>query len=427
MATPGNMSPPIGTSGAPPKSMWTVMVFMGADGVEGNKELGEEARADIEEMRKVTPNDTLNILVEVHGAGVPKRHYIVGKNGWKDAPVKASDPADFANGIALLDFIAWALKTANHDPREPEHYSILVLWGHAYRFAIGSTETRAGIDALDFAELAAVLAVFQERLRQAYKLAEAPKLDVVGFDACDLASIEMACQLEPYARYLLSSQVGIPLPGWPYRRVLERLASPQGRLMSPTEFGAWAVRRYCEFYRPFEQVVSLSHLDLAQARVISQLTDRLARALAIAMDDDPDELELASRLFELSQTAEGAPFVDVVMLCRALARFSGSGAVRAAAKALGDALFGPRATPGGPNATGASKSQTGECKPFVVEHGSNSCEGAGLHGVNLYAPHVAPGHDFGEASYFYEKFVFARDSLWRDMVRALALPDGICC
>ncbi len=55
-----------------------------------------------------------------------------------------------------------------------------------------------------------------------------------------------------------------------------------------------------------------------------------------------------------------------------------------------------------------------------------SAEGAGLHGVSLYAPHVAPGHDFGAASHFYEKFVFVRDTLWRDLVRALALPN-VCC
>jgi Clostripain family len=407
--------------------MWTVMVFMGADGVEGNKELAAEARADIEEMKRVPRSDTLNILVQLNGAGAPKRHYIVGKGEWDEEPVSASDPSDFANGFALLDFIQWALRKANHDPKEPKHYSILVLWGHAYRFAIGHTETQAGIDALDFAELASVLAVFQERVATAYNLKDPPKLDIVGFDACELATIEMARQLAPYAKYLLSSQLGIPLPGWPYDRVLSRLAKPLDRLMGPAEFGSWTVRRYCEFYRPFEQVVSLSHLDLSHARKLSRLTDQLARALAIAMDDDAAELEVVSRLFELAQTAAGAPFVDVVSLCRHLMRYSGSAQVRTAAKALGDALFGPRSTPGGKNKDGALKSETGECKPFVVEYGSNSCEGAALHGVSLYAPHIASGRDLGEASHFYEKFVFAKDTLWRELVHALSLPNKVCC
>ena len=226
----------------------------------------------------------------------------------------------------------------------------------------------------------------------------------------------MACQLAPYAKYLLSSQIGIPLPGWPYERVLGRLAERVGdRLMGPAEFGSWTVRRYCEFSPPIRASRFAVPPGLSHARKLSQLTEQLARALAIALDDDDGELELVSRLFEFSQTAEDAPFVDVVTLCRQLMRYSGSSAVRAAAKALGDALFGPTGTPGGTDENGVDKSETGVCRPFVVEHGSNSSEGAALHGVSLYAPHVAPGHDFGEASYFYEKFGFARETLWREL------------
>ena len=74
-----------------------------------------------------------------------------------------------------------------------------------------------------------------------------------------------------------------------------------------------------------------------------------------------------------------------------------------------------------------AKSEKGENKPFVVESGSNSIDGVGLHGVSLYAPHVAPDHDFGAASHAYEKLVFARETMWRDLVRALALPNQVCC
>ena len=48
--------------------------------------------------------------------------------------------------------------------------------GYVYRFAIGHTETQAGIDALDFAELAAVLAVFQERVRMVYSQSEGTEI-----------------------------------------------------------------------------------------------------------------------------------------------------------------------------------------------------------------------------------------------------------
>jgi hypothetical protein len=317
----------------------------------------------------------------------------------------------------LTNFLEWALKEASHT--EPDN-SLLVLWGHSYRFAIGHTSTHAGIDPLDFAELAVVLSKFQEKKRQDWGMKTPPKLDIVGFDACSLATVEMAYQLAPYACYLIASQVGIPMPGWPYDRILERVVNPKGpRVMGPAELGSYVVRRYCEHYRSLDRSVSLSHMKLDHAPTLLRLTEALARALAIAMDDDAGELATVSKLFELAQTAEGEPFADVVSLCRLLMMYSSSPQVRSTARALGDAIFSPTSVRSG-------ASSTGECKPFIVEHCRNSWEGAGLHGVSLYAPHVAPGHDFGEASHFYEKFVFARDTLWRELVRAMALPSAVC-
>jgi hypothetical protein len=395
---------------------WTVMIFMGADGVEGNKVLGEEADADIAELKSLPASGDLAVFVERHGDGKSERFRIDGGAQPEVAALDA-DPAAFANGIALTHFIDWALLASGHQRGD---YSMLVLWGHAYQFALGHTQTQAGLDALDFAELASVLARFQEQKRQQWNAPSPPKLDIVAFDACSIATLEMARQLAPYTKYLLASQIGVPLPGWPYHRILRRLAEPFGRIMGPAEFGSYAVRRYCEHYRALERTVSLSHLDLRCAREHTRLADTLAGKLAIAMDDDAQEQQLVARLFEFAQTAENEPFVDVIALCRFLARYSGSRDVRAAARALGDALLSPKSVQPG-------QSVTGTTKPFIVEHGSNSSDGAGLHGVSLYAPHVADGHDFGKSSHFYEKLVFARETLWRDLVRALALPDGVCC
>ena len=53
------------------------MVFMGADGLEGNVPLAQEASSDIKEMEKVIAragsDGPLNIFVQVHGDGEPRR------------------------------------------------------------------------------------------------------------------------------------------------------------------------------------------------------------------------------------------------------------------------------------------------------------------------------------------------------------------
>ena len=401
---------------------WTVMVFMGADGVEGNVSLEKEADDDIEELKRIPDSNQLKILIDRHGPGRAGRFRIekgelknvVPPNAALAKAASLSSPEAFANGVALQDFFKQSLPRTFQAaaPADGQSYTMLVLWGHAYDFTFGPTATRFGIDALDYGEIARVLSEVTNKGQK--------KLDIVAFDACAIATLEIAYQFEPFANYLVASQIGIPRPGWPYQRVFERLADPLSKdkvvsELDPSQLGSYIVRRYCEAYQSFELPVSLSHLDLRRVRPLAALADQLASALAIAMEQDENEQAIVSEVFKLAQTVDEQPFVDVASLSRLLVRFSGDDQVRAAAKALGDAVLAPAAP------------VRGQSAPFVIENGFNSIETAGLSGVSLYAPNVAPNHDFAAASPFYEKLAFARDTLWRDLVRALALPNQVCC
>jgi len=154
-------------------------------------------------------------------------------------------------------------------------------------------------------------------------------------------------------------------------------------------------------------------LDLKCTPRLFELTETLARELAIAADADDDELSVVIEMFRRSQTTEEKPFVDVADLCLNLWRHSGHDAVRQAAKQLGDFLVSP-----GPVKPGQSELGTG--RPIVMEHGTNGCEMARLRGISLYAPHVVDGgYDWIGALHWYEKFVFAKETLWNELVRAL--------
>ena len=72
------MSPDIAPAGASKDAKWTVMVFMGADSIEGNAPLLDAAEADLLEMRSVGSGEALNVFVQVHGKGpVPRRGRIL--------------------------------------------------------------------------------------------------------------------------------------------------------------------------------------------------------------------------------------------------------------------------------------------------------------------------------------------------------------
>jgi hypothetical protein len=241
-------------------------------------------------------------------------------------------------------------------------------------------------------------------------------LDIIGFDACDVATVEIACQLDQFAKYLLGSQIGVPIPGWPYDRILGRLRFPIGRLMGPAEFGSFAVRRYCQSYAPLHRRVSLTLLDLQQASELFARTEVLATALDLAIAQGSPVRASVAELFSRAQTVEFKPYVDVADLCLNLVRDSGDALVVEAARALGDFLLAPA-----PEAVG--ESVKGEGRPFVVEHGRNAGETAKLNGVSIYAPHVAPSDDATAVQEIYLNFEFVRETRWSRLVHTLALPQ----
>jgi hypothetical protein len=396
-----NDDPPDGR----PDRKWTVMVFMVADQVEGFEPLFEAADDDLKEMNRVTSNDNMDLFVQLHRDGTATRR----RFGSGESDPKPVHPDEQSRGAALTAFVRWAFQQR---PPADDRYSMLVLWGHAYQFAMLPTETPQGrIEALDFARLVTALESVQKEVTHY----GTTTLDIIGFDACDLATVEVAVQLQPFAKFLLASEMGIPIPGWPYDRIFDRLQypkGPKGSLMGPAELGSYIVRRFCEAYKS-DTPVSLTLLDLSKAIGLGALAERLARCLAVTMDERPEERELIRALFTRSQTQEDKPFVDVADLCLNLVRECSDVFTVEAARKVGDYLI----TPGPVN---PHQSIKGGGRPFVQEHGRNAGETAKLNGVSLYAPHVAQSYDFEAARPAYQKLAFAEQSLWNRLVHVLA-------
>jgi hypothetical protein len=403
---------------------WTVMVFMGADTIRGNQPLDDAAEADLDEIRFVGGAETLDVFVQIHHsvAATQRYHFGFDRVGKKQIETKREMPGE-GSDQHLIRFVTESLGESKHRPAD---HSILVLWGHAYDFAFGRRMTRGGVvDAIDFVELSGMLQRLQDTMKTQYaqlsnEVSEGrPTLDIIGFDACDVATVELACQLQPFAKYLLGSEIGIPIPGWPYDRILDRLKKPHGRLMTPPEFGSYVVRRFCESY-PASSPVSLTFLNLAQATELKPFAKVLALALLVAIGDT-DKRHRIMDLFTRSQTGEDRPYVDVVDLCLNLVRYSADPLVAETARALGDLLLSSRPPLVG-NRPAGTRSKGGGL-PFIVDHGRNAGELARLNGISLYAPHVAFGNDFGAVRSLYDKFAFAQETVWSGLVHALAKPS----
>ena len=187
----------------------------------------------------------------------------------------------------------------------------------------------------------------------------------------------MAVQLQDYANYLLGSQIGIPIPGWPYNLILDRLKNPFGDLMAAPEFGAYAVRRFCAWYDP-SCAVSLTLINLALAQRLPVLVDGLTAELAIAMSDPDTRAQILEAFFD-SQTEPGKPFVDAADLCLNLLGSRQYPVLSQRARELGDYLVAHHGNV-------VSRSKLAEGWPLVAEHGRNSGSLVRLNGLSLSRP-----------------------------------------
>ena len=107
-------------------------------------------------------------------------------------------------------------------------------------------------------------------LREA--LSDCPRLDLVMFDACLMASAETAYELKDCARYLLAAPNIIPSPGFPYDSVFSDLVRMDSAGLTA------AARGYMAHYHTDElwgQLVAISLTDLSRMDTLALYMDSL--------------------------------------------------------------------------------------------------------------------------------------------------------
>jgi hypothetical protein len=351
---------------------WTVMVYMAADNSDSEDllaDLSVDASSDLYEMMTVGSQEHVNVVVQVDWKKpkLAQRLHIL-PNGFKQlqsAPLKIDTGAP----AELGDFLKWARREFTAD-----HY-LLILWGHSFRYAFGYD----GGDALSFKELSDVLDKYN--------------VDILGFDSCGMSAIESAYQLRKSVDFMLASEIGMPLQGWPYDRILQVLT----RGMSPRDLGQAVVREFVTSYP--DKTIALTLLNLKVANGLLSPMRALATALDDAVRGGGRQHEEIFGLFRDAAVPKGEPMVDLRALCRNLTVRDVDERVRGAADALSTVLA--------------------EGKGFVVVHGRRGADAESLCGVSAYAPHVGRSRDDWLAN--YDEMDLSRNTSWRAVIRSLAL------
>ena len=203
-------------SAAPaPQAKWTVMVY-----ISGDNNLEPYVVSDIETELAPT-GSSANVQVVALADRGPG--YDTSRGDWQTTKLYHVTPgmiADSASAVedwgernmgdkqTLIDFVTW---TKSHYPAD--HYA-LYFWGHGWNWHPGYVmldDTNNG-DTLDLDEM-------QDAL---------PSLgfiDMVGYDGCNMASIEVFNLWHGYATAVTSSQEWVGSEGIQYNLVLAQLAS----------------------------------------------------------------------------------------------------------------------------------------------------------------------------------------------------------
>lgn len=211
-----------GVPGAEPGT-WTYLVYMLAD-----NDLEPFALQDLEELMEVGSGGKLTILVQVDRAVGEATGAIGGLGDFtgakrvrveRDRLVELSDLGEVNMGESetLAEFVAWGVATA-----PAEHYA-LVFWDHGAAWPQFGADFSHRNDGLTLPEL-------QRGLDAGIAATDLlGPLDLVGFDACLMATWEIGVALRGRARYLLASEEVEPGHGWDHRAIalLRQGAEPE--------------------------------------------------------------------------------------------------------------------------------------------------------------------------------------------------------
>lgn len=270
-----------GSSSTPPAPAAKTTVLVYIEGTNLEAEDGQ-ATANINEMLAASSAEHLNVVLTTGAANkavatdpvkswkTVKRHQI--KDG-KVVELADLGVQDMGTIAALTDFIKWGQTTF------PADKYVLVFWDHGggtnggYGGYSGGGDVTTKAGNLSVAEL-------QQAIKDAVAVT-GKKFELIGFDACLMATAEIAYYLEPYAKYLVASEELEPGSGWnytPFLTAIARNAAADGLVAGTAIADAYAAKAEKESYSYTISVTDLSRIGGLLTAIV-QLSETISTSV----------------------------------------------------------------------------------------------------------------------------------------------------
>ncbi len=259
---------------------WAIYWYLCGSDLETN---GGFATTDLGEMLEVQLPENVNVVIQTGGSATwhnnlisadGLQRYVYNSKGL--FLVDEQPSASMGEADTLAEFLNFA--STNY----PAKKTAVLFWNHGGGSVTGAAfDELYGFDALTLDEMhAAFNAVWQPNSTQ-------PPLELIGFDTCLMATVDVAATFVDTAHYLVGSQELEPGNGWSYTGWLSALAQ------DPAMDGAQLGTVICDsFYAGCEEVgtqdnTTLSVTDLTKTAPLLQAYDTFGAAALAAVYQDP--------------------------------------------------------------------------------------------------------------------------------------------
>lgn len=280
---------------------YTILVYMNGSDLETE---GQAATTDLNEMLAANKSNDVNVVIQTggtaqwhHSAGISnkvnQRWTINSRN--KLQLVENVDNRSIGDYTNLRDFVQWGVENY------PAEKFVLLFWNHG-----GGAVGGFGVDELHPEDSGLTLDEIQLALGEAYEHTES-MFEMIGFDACLMATVETATILAPYANYFVASEQIEPGHGWDYTPVLRKLSA--NPYMTGKELGKTIADSYLA-HSGGADMITLSVTDLTKVDTLNSYISKFPTVLNPYIEKE-DNFNMMMRARANAQEYEGTGMVDL--------------------------------------------------------------------------------------------------------------------
>jgi hypothetical protein len=332
---------------------WGIYVYFAAD--VPSAQMGAGALENLKRLAAAGSNENIGITAMMDLPGKYTQFFVIppkpkGQDTWRVLPDRWSPNLNSASTDTIFDFFAWSFRNC------PAKHIALVFWGHGYAIddfdprletADQSTDSDPDRDvegcsgqssADEFAQTRDIPLKFifdsthnsvlnnnevADVIRRCNTILPGDrKVDVLGFDCCNMALAEVLCEMEDCANYAVAAETGLPFEAWISAKILQKFLS--GKPPDPQEFAKAAVIEFIDsFADQTTEYVQLSACNLNKCVDLEAAMNKLSAALSDAADD-PWRRAAIYQAWNNGVSFDPDGFIDLYCFCGLLSTYMSS-------------------------------------------------------------------------------------------------------